>query len=66
MEIWGLNSVPSPGDKFLVVDSLDKAKSIAGERAENERQKQLQDKEKVLAANFYQATRAKARNCLLY
>ncbi|MSR73893.1 MAG: translation initiation factor IF-2 [Planctomycetes bacterium] len=41
VEITGLNELPKAGDKFYVVESLDKAKEIAGRRAMLMREKEI-------------------------
>jgi len=61
VEILGLSDVPAPGDKFLVVDSMDQAKKIAGERAEEERKRQLQRRKRLTLEQFLKGAGTEAK-----
>jgi len=41
VEVTGLNELPTIGDQFYVVDSLDRAREVAGDRAQANRQQEL-------------------------
>ena len=57
--ISGLNDVPSAGDRFFVVDSMDRAIAIAEERATQKRQQQLAQFNKATAGNLLEQIAAK-------
>lgn len=58
--ISGINAVPDAGDKFYVVKSLKEAEAAAGERIEQERQRELAT-EKVTLDNIFQHLAASQR-----
>lgn len=51
--ISGLSELPQAGDKFYVVNSLDRARAIAQERVDRSRAQQLADKTKVSLESLY-------------
>ncbi len=60
LEISGLDTIPDAGDKFYVVDSLQKAQTIAEQFRDRERQKQLASQTKVTLDNFADQLKAGA------
>jgi translation initiation factor IF-2 len=48
----GLDGVPSAGERFFVVDSLDRARAIAAERNTSARQEQLAQQNRATAGNL--------------
>ena len=60
LEISGLDTIPDAGDKFYVVDSLQKAQTIAEQYRDRERQKQLASQTKITLDNFADQLKAGA------
>ncbi|CAN5501122.1 hypothetical protein BH09PLA1_BH09PLA1_22910 [soil metagenome] len=56
--VSGLNSLPSAGDKFFIVDNLDRARSIAEERTMHERTMALGTQNRVTAGNLLETIAA--------
>ena len=56
--VSGLSVLPSAGDKFFVVDDLDRARSIAEERATLSRQNELAGQNRVTAENLLDTIKA--------
>jgi translation initiation factor IF-2 len=56
--VSGLAELPSAGEKFFKVDNLDRARSIAEERAMQARQLQLAGQNRVTAANLIETMAA--------
>ncbi len=56
--ISGLSVLPSAGDKFFVLDDVDRARSIAEERAAYSRQQTLGSANKVTADNLFSTLQA--------
>jgi translation initiation factor IF-2 len=56
--VSGLNNLPSAGDKFFVVDDLDRARSIAEDRAASARQTHLAGKSQVTADTLFASFKA--------
>jgi translation initiation factor IF-2 len=54
VEVAGLNELPSVGDHFYVVDSLEKAQAVAQERAREMRMLQQIERRKVSSENLLQ------------
>jgi translation initiation factor IF-2 len=56
--VSGLNILPEAGDKFFVLDDVDRARSIAEERATLSRQNQLSAMSKVTLDNLFATMKA--------
>ncbi|MCC7350389.1 MAG: translation initiation factor IF-2 [Phycisphaerales bacterium] len=56
--VSGLSVLPSAGDKFYVLDDLERARSIAEERASHTRQNQLSQQNRVTADNLLATMKA--------
>jgi translation initiation factor IF-2 len=56
--VSGLNDLPSAGDKFFVVEDVDRARSIAEERSILSRQNQLAQQNRVSADNLLATIKA--------
>jgi translation initiation factor IF-2 len=56
--VSGLSELPSAGDKFYVVDDLERARSIAEDRANLARQSQLASQNRVSADNLLETMKA--------
>jgi translation initiation factor IF-2 len=56
--VSGLNALPSAGDKFYVVDDVERARSIAEERSTMSRQNQLGQQNRVSAENLLATIKA--------
>jgi translation initiation factor IF-2 len=56
--VSGLNILPEAGDKFFVLDDVDRARSIAEERAALSRQNQLASASKVTLDNLFATMKA--------
>ena len=54
VEVTGLNELPTVGDRFYVVDSLEKAQEVATERARNARQLSQVERRAVSHENILQ------------
>jgi translation initiation factor IF-2 len=54
VEVTGLNELPTVGDRFYVVDSLETAQKVAQERARSARQLSLIERQKVSHENILQ------------
>jgi len=54
VEVTGLNELPTVGDRFYVVDSLEKAQEVATERARNSRQLSQIERRTVSHENILQ------------
>ncbi len=52
VEVWGLSEVPSPGDKFIVVDSLEKAREIAQEKSDEQRRASMVERKRTTLQDF--------------
>jgi translation initiation factor IF-2 len=55
VEITGLNELPTVGDRFYVVENLDKAQEVASERARTLRQLSQVERRAVSQENLFQA-----------
>jgi translation initiation factor IF-2 len=55
VEVTGLNELPTVGDKFYVVDSLDRAAEVSSERARTNRQMAEVERRPVLHENILEA-----------
>jgi translation initiation factor IF-2 len=58
--VAGLNDLPSSGDKFFIVDHIDLARAIAGDRANRNRELQLAQQNRVTGANLLSTLAAQA------
>ncbi len=56
--VSGLSQLPSAGEKFYVVDDIDRARAIAEERATLSRQNQLANQNKVTLENLFATMKA--------
>ncbi len=56
--VSGLNELPGAGDKFFVVENMDRARAIAEERAILSRQNQLGQQNKVTLDNLFDTMKA--------
>jgi len=54
VEVTGLNELPTVGDRFYVVESLDRAAEVAGERARHSRQMSQVERRTVSNENLLQ------------
>ncbi len=64
VEITGLNELPSVGDNFHVVDSLDRAKEVAQERGHKQRMVGLAERREVTTLNILDAVREQDREVI--
>jgi translation initiation factor IF-2 len=55
VEVTGLNELPNVGDHFHVVDNLEKAKGVAGERGHKQRLLTLTERREVTNINLFEA-----------
>lgn len=55
VEVSGLSELPSVGDQFHVVESLEQARDVAEERAKKNRAMSLLERRSVTAENLFQA-----------
>jgi len=55
VEVTGLNELPSVGDHFHIVDSLDRAQEVAEERARHARQVSQIERREVSRENIFEA-----------
>ncbi|HVT87860.1 MAG TPA: translation initiation factor IF-2 [Tepidisphaeraceae bacterium] len=58
--VSGLSVLPSAGDKFYVVDDIDRARTIAEERATMSRQNQLGQQNRITADNLMQTIKSES------
>jgi translation initiation factor IF-2 len=56
--VSGLDVLPSAGDKFFVLDDIERARSIAEERQSLSRQQQLSDRNRVTLDNLFAQIKA--------
>jgi translation initiation factor IF-2 len=56
--VSGLNSLPNAGDKFYIVDDLERAREVSGERQMLARQQQLGSQTKVSLDNLFATMKA--------
>ena len=56
--VSGLNQLPSAGDKFFQLDDMERARSIAEERATNVRQTQLSSQSRVTLETLFDTMKA--------
>jgi translation initiation factor IF-2 len=56
--VSGLNQLPSAGDKFFQLDDMERARSIAEERATNVRQTQLSSRSRVTLETLFATMKA--------
>ena len=61
VEVTGLNELPTIGDHFHVVDSLDRAQEVAGERARKMRQLSQIERRVVRSENILEAVAEQSR-----
>jgi translation initiation factor IF-2 len=64
VEVTGLNELPSIGDKFYVVDTLDQAQEVATERSRKSRQMNQVERASVNKENLFEAVAAAGRTVI--
>ncbi len=55
VEVLGLEGVPEPGDKFIVVENIEKAREIAQHRQELARESMLEKQKKISLEDLFNA-----------
>ncbi|MCC6407633.1 MAG: translation initiation factor IF-2 [Planctomycetes bacterium] len=64
VEVSGLSELPSVGDHFHVVESLEQARDVAEERAKKNRAMSLVERRSVTAENLFQAVAAQKKKTI--
>jgi translation initiation factor IF-2 len=64
IEVAGLNELPFVGDRFHVVESLDRAQEVAREVARKNRDLQLIERRSVSRENLFEAVADQAKNAI--
>ena len=64
VEVTGLNELPSIGDKFYVVDTLDMAQEVATERSKKSRQMNQVERQAVNRENLFEQVAAAGRTII--
>jgi len=64
VEVTGLNELPSIGDKFYVVDTLDMAQEVATERSRKNRQINQVERQSVNMENLFETVAASNRKII--